>query len=204
MLASTPLLLALVASVHAAPVVQQKQVAVQLSPTEKLVLLFGACMTAPADVSKTLNAGKKSVSAEVPNTTAVPSFGDDGSPPDTCTGYVVDISVPSSSDPPSGYTDKLDISVTVNGQYVPQTSCNNDIGKASIYKVKSDGTKTWKGGGSFVATWNTTADPDTCDMALASDFASVSGSVPDSGTAKWRIIVASGGNVTVKASRRKS
>src|SRR5262245_36148664 len=191
MLASTPLLLALVAAAQAAPVVQEKQTVVQLSPTEKLVLLFGACMTAPANVSKTLNAGKKSVSAEVPNVTVVLGVGDDGSPPDTCTGYIVDISVPSSSDPPSGYSDKLDITVTVNGQYVPQTSCNNAIGKASIYKVKSDGTKTWKGGGSFVATWGGAPGSETCTMALASDFTAVSGSVPDTGTAKWRIVVAS-------------
>jgi hypothetical protein len=194
---STLLVLALVA---AAPTVQQKQVA--LTPAQRLALVMSPCLTAPADATKTLASGKKSVAIEVPNMTVAPIVGD--TPPDACEGYIAQIEVPSTSTPPSGYGTKLDITVSVSGTYVPKETCQAFASSVGIYKVKSDGTLAYKGGGNFTATWNEAVDPDTCNVVAAPDFETVSGSVPDSGTAKWRIIVRSGGNVIVKAARRKT
>src|SRR5689334_19032920 len=105
---STLFVLALVA---AAPTVQQKQVAVALTPAQRLALVMSPCLTAPADATKTLASGKKSVAIEVPNMTVAPILGD--TPPDECDGYIAQIEVPSTSTPPSGYGTKLDITVSV-------------------------------------------------------------------------------------------
>lgn len=196
---STLLVLALVA---AAPTVQQKQPIVQLTPAEQLSQVLGSCLVDTPDKTKTLAAGKKSVSIEVPNVTAVPSIGGDA-PPGDCAGFIAQIEVPSSSTAPTGYSDKIDIGVTAVGTWVPQQACESFESSIGIYKVKADGTLQYKGGGSFVAKWDASKSPGTCVLTQAPGWESVATSVPDSGTAKWRIIVRSGGNVTVKATRRK-
>ena len=150
-----------------------------------------AIKPACTDVSPTNTATlgeKASVSLNTPNYSIPDPTKAPPAPNYACGRYVADITVPSTSKAPSGYTQSFVATASLLLTWVgSKADCDKTKSSVDIYKKSGSGTFTRVGGGDLLTSW-VTSSPPKCNAVLGPGFKSVSGVVPASGSETYRFV----------------